>query len=91
MELSKLKYLQRYMTPYELDYIICERQPQIKQLPLTLTPKMEEISETLETAYIDMIPSHSSIEPIVKSNFGNTFQHQNGPNQHQHTHKKTSK
>ena len=51
---------------------------------------MEEIFETLETADIDMYPSHSMIEPIVKNNFENTFQHQNGPNQHQRTHKNTS-
>ena len=30
------------------------------------------------------------IEPIVNRNFGNTFQHQNGPYQRQHTHKNTS-
>ena len=37
-----------------------------------------------------MNPSHSIIEPIVSSNFGNKFQHQNVPNQRQRTHKNTS-
>ena len=30
------------------------------------------------------------IEPIVNQNFGNTFQHQNGPNQRQYIQKNTS-
>ena len=37
-----------------------------------------------------MNTSHSMIEPIFKRNFGNIFQHQNGPNQCQNTHKNTS-
>ena len=78
------------MTSYEIDYIRFERQPQSEQISLTFTPKMEEIFETLETADIDMNPSHSIIEPIVNRNVGNPFRHQNRPNQHQHTHKNTS-
>ena len=38
-----------------------------------------------------MTSSHSMIETIVNQNFGNTFQHQNGPNKYQHTHKITKK
>ena len=32
MDMSKLKHLQRYMTPFELDYRIFEFQPKIQQL-----------------------------------------------------------
>ena len=66
MELSKLKHLQRYMPPFEIDYRSFERQPQGQQLSLTLNPEIEEIFETLETEDIDMISSHSIIETIVK-------------------------
>ena len=48
------------------------------------------VFETLETADIDMSTAHSVIEPIANQNFGNTFHHHNGPNQHQHIHKNTS-
>ena len=72
--MSNMKYLQRYMTSYELEYRRFERQPQINQLYLTFTPKMEERFETLDTADIDMNPYHSIIEPIVNRNFGNTLQ-----------------
>ena len=34
--------------------------------------------------------AYSVIETIVNSNFGNTFHHQNGPNQRQRTHKNFS-
>ena len=37
-----------------------------------------------------MITPRSMIEPIVNQNFGNTFQHQNGPNQRKKIHKDTS-
>ena len=90
MELSKLKHLQRYTTSFELEFRRFERQPQSNHPSITFTPKTEEIFETLETADIDMNPSHSMIEPIINRNFGNTSQHQNGPNQHQHTHKNIS-
>ena len=90
MGVSKLKHLQRYMTPFELDYRSFEHQPQSQQLSLTFTPKIEEIFESLETSDIDITPSHSIIEPIVNRNFGNIFQHHNGPNQFQNKHKNTS-
>ena len=48
------------------------------------------VFETLETADIDISTAHSVIEPIANRNFGNTFHHQNGPNQRQHIHKNTS-
>ena len=63
------------MTSYELDYRRFERQPQRKQLYVTFTPKIKEIFETIETADIDTNQYNSIIEPIVNSNFGNTFQH----------------
>ena len=78
------------MTPFELDYRKFELQPQIQKLFIKLNPAVEEVFETLETLDIDMTPYHSMIEPISNRNFGNTFQHQNGQNQRQHTHKKTS-
>ena len=34
-----------------------------------------------------MSTAHSVIETIVNGNFGNKFQHQNGPNQQQHIYK----
>ena len=37
-----------------------------------------------------MTPSNAIIKTIVNINFGNTFQHHNGPNQRQHTHKNNS-
>ena len=80
MKLSKLKHIQRYTTPYELDYRKFECLPQIYQLSTTCTSTIEEVFETLETAYIDMASSHSMIEPIINWNLGNIFQHQNGPN-----------
>ena len=52
------------MTSYELYYRKFERQPQSERPSLTFNPQMEEISETLETAYIEMNPYHSMIEPI---------------------------
>ena len=57
-----------------------EYKTQRNQLFIKLTPKMEEIFETLETADIDMNTPHSIIEPIVNRNFGYIFQHHNGPN-----------
>ena len=78
------------MTPFELDYRKFEYHSQSQKLSMTFTPIIEEVFKTLETADIDMTPSHSMIEPIVNRNFGNTLQYQNGPNQLQHTHKITS-
>ena len=65
------------MTPFELDYRNFERQPQSEQLSIIFNPPMEEIFVILETADIEMNPSHSIIEPIFNRNSGNTFQHQN--------------
>ena len=65
MELSKLKHLQIYMTPFEIDYRSFEHLPQIQKLSITFTPTIEEVIETLYTAYIDMNLSHSMIEQIV--------------------------
>ena len=90
MELSKLKNIQHYITSFEIDSRRFERQPQSDQLSIIFTPSMAVIFETLEAAYIEMNPSHSMIETIVNSNFGNTFQHQNATNQHQHTNKNNS-
>ena len=80
MELSKLKHVQRSMNTFELNYRRLERQPQIQQLSLIFTHKIEEIIETLKTADI-----HSMVKHIFNSNIVNTFQHQNGSNQRQHT------
>ena len=52
---------------------------------------MEEIFEIIEIADIDMNPPHPMTEPIVDRNFGNTIQHNNGPNKRQHTHKNNIK
>ena len=78
------------MTSFKLDLRRFERQPQSNQISITFTPSMELIFETLGTADIDRNPPNSIIEPIVDSNFGNTLEHQNGPNQCQHTNKNTS-
>ena len=75
------------MTPFELYYRNFERLPQSQQLSTTSTPTIEEVFEILETADIDMASSHSMNENFVNRNFRNKFQHQNGKNQRQHTHK----
>ena len=90
MELSKLQHLQWYMTTFELDFINFESLPLRHQLSTIFHSTIEEVFETLETADVDMSTSHSIIEPIVNQDFGNTFHHQNGPNQNQHIHKNTS-
>ena len=61
------------MTPFGLDYRRFEHQPQILQLSFTLTLNIEDIFEILETEDIVINPSHSIIETIINSNFGNTF------------------
>ena len=43
MELSKLKNIQRYMTPFELCYRKFECIPKIQQLSTTFTPTTEEV------------------------------------------------
>ena len=90
MELSKLKHLQIYMTPFDIYYRKFERYTQSQKLYITFNPTIEEIFETLDTADIYMTPSHSIIEPIVNHNFVNIFQHHIGSNKRQHTHKNTS-
>ena len=90
MELSKLKDLQRQMTPFELNYRKFERQAQIQQISLTFTAKIEGILEILETADIDTTQAHSMIEPFVNRNIVNKLQHKNVPNPRQYTHKNTS-
>ena len=79
------------MTLFELDYRRFDRHPQIQQLSLTFTPKIEAIFETLETADLEITPSHSIIEPIINRNFGNKPQHKNGTKKRQNTHKNTFK
>ena len=90
-EMSNLKHLQPYMTSFELDFRKFECQSQSDQLSIILTPSIELIFEALETDDIEMYPSHSMLDPIFYRNFGNTFHHQNGPNQRQHTNKNTRK
>ena len=75
MELSKIKNPQHYMNLFELGFRRFELQPQSNQLSIIFNPSMELIFETLETADVDMNPSHSMIESIVNRNFGNTFHH----------------
>ena len=78
------------MTPYELDYRKFERLPQSHQLSTKFTSTIKEVFETLDTFDIYMTSSHSMIEPIVNRNYGNIFQHNNGPNQFQHIQKNTN-
>ena len=78
------------MPPFELYYRKFERLPQIKQLSTNFNPTIKEVFETLDTAYIDMISYSSMIEPIFNRDFGNIFNHQNGQNQRQITHKHTN-
>ena len=68
------------MTPFELDNRNFERLTQSHQLSTTSTLTTEELFETIQTADVYMPSHHSMIEPIVNQNFGNKFQHQNGPN-----------
>ena len=80
------------MTIFELEYRKFERNIQRYQLSNTFQFIIEEIFETLETAYVDTIEEHYSvmIEAIVNIKFGNTFHNQNGPNQIQNIHNHTS-
>ena len=79
------------MNTFELYYRNFGRLPQSHHRYTILKSTVEEVFETLETAYLDKSTDHSMIEPIVNWNFGNTFKYQNGPNQSQHIHKNTSK
>ena len=89
MVMSKWNISNDTQIPFELDYRKFEHLPQIHQLSTTFTYTTEEVFETLQKVDIDTISSHSTIEAIVNRNFVNTFQHQNVPNQRQHTHKKS--
>ena len=78
------------MTSFEIAFGQFERSTQSDQLKHTFDQSIENIFETLETAEIDMNPYQSMIEPIVNINFGNTFHHQNVPNQRQRTNENAS-
>ena len=71
------------MIYFEVDFRRFERQPQSDQLSIIFTPLMELILEPLDTVDIYINPYHLMIEPIVESNFENTFQYQNAPDQRQ--------
>ena len=58
MELSKIKYLQRYMTSFELEYINFERNPQRHQLLTIFKFTIEEVFETLEISDAEMTTAH---------------------------------
>ena len=88
MQMSKLKHLQRYTNPFEIYHRKFERIPQRHKISTIFTSTTDEVFETLETADADMTTYQSIIEPIVNRNFGNIFQHQNGPNQQQNIHQK---
>ena len=78
------------MNYFEISFRLFERSPQSDELKHTLDQSIENIFETLETDGIDMNPYQSMIDPIVNRKFVNTFHHQNGPNQRQHTNKNSS-
>ena len=79
------------MTTFELDYIKSESLPQRHQLSTIFNSTIEEVFETLEAEDVDMSTVHYMIETIVNRDFGNQFQHHNGPNQRQQIHKSTSR
>ena len=54
MELSKLKHLQFHITNFELEYIKFKWVPKIYQISTTFQSTIEEVFETLETAYVDI-------------------------------------
>ena len=72
------------MTNFELCYRNFEFLTQRHQPSTIFQSTIEEVFETLETPYVDMSTSHSMIEPTVNKKFGNTYNHQNGPNKRQH-------
>ena len=79
------------MTTFELEYRKFERKSQEHKLSNKFQFTTEEVFETLDIVYINARTAHYStiIEPIVNKNYGNTFHHQNIPNQLQHIHKHT--
>ena len=82
-----MKHLQLNMNTFELNYRKYEQLPQRQQLSTIFKSTIEEVFEALETVDVCMSTAHSMIEPIVNRNFGNIFDHRNGPNQHQRIHK----
>ena len=78
------------MTKFELYYRKFGGLKKRHQLSTIFNYIIEGEFETLEISDVDILTAHYMIEPIFKWNFGNTFQHHNGPNQRQHIHKKTS-
>ena len=80
MEFSKLKHLQRYMTTFEIKYRNFECNIQIHQPFDKFQFTIEEVSETLETSFVDTTTEYYStmIKLIVNRKFVNTFNHQYG-------------
>ena len=68
------------MTTFELEYITFEQNTLRHQLSTTFLFTIEEVFETLNTAYVYMSTAHYFIDPFVNRNFGNTFHHRNVPN-----------
>ena len=66
--MSELKHLQRFMTSFNLDFIIFEHQPQSDQPFTIFKPSIELIFETLETDEIYMHPYHSMTDHIINRN-----------------------
>ena len=52
--------------------------PQRHQVSTMIKFTIENVFETLLTAYVGMSIDHSMIDPIVNINLGNIFQHLNG-------------
>ena len=77
MELSKLKPLQQYPTPFEQYYRNFKHIPQRHRLSTIFNSTLKELYETLETEDVDMSTAHSMIEPIFNCNYEDDFHHQN--------------
>ena len=77
------------MTIFELKDRNFEQNPQWHQPYTKFHFTVEEVFVTLYTADVEMSTSHFIIDPIFNRNTGNTFHHQNGPNQPQQLHKTT--
>ena len=69
------------MTYFEMDYRKCQPKPQRHQLSIDFEITAEQVFETLEIADINIKTTGSPkmVEPIVNSNVGNNFHHQNVP------------
>ena len=77
------------MTSFEIPFRLFECHPQSYQLKHTFIHSIELIFKHMDIVDIDMNPYQLMIDPIVNRNFGNTFHHQNGPNQRQRTSRKS--